>query len=108
MIIKINELVIRNKRNKYKVCHFNNCSSSEAAHVYRGGCKIHGETPVASVVSASRKTVEVWQWWRIPLIPALGGRGGRISKFEVYKLCLVYRAIPVQSCLLHRELMWRA
>lgn len=45
MIIKINELVIRTKRNKYKVCHFNNCSSSEAAHVYRGGCKIHGETP---------------------------------------------------------------
>ena len=45
MIIKINELVIRNKRNKCKLCLFNNCSSSEAAHVYRGDCKIHGETP---------------------------------------------------------------
>lgn len=45
MIIKINELVIRYKRNKYKVCHFNNCSSSEAALVYRGGCKIPDKTP---------------------------------------------------------------
>jgi hypothetical protein len=30
-----------------------------------------------------------WAWWRTPLIPALGGRGRRISEFEaslVYKV----------------------
>lgn len=40
MIIKINELIIRYKRNKYKVCQINNCSSSKVAHIYMEGCKM--------------------------------------------------------------------
>jgi hypothetical protein len=34
-----------------------------------------------------KKTVS-WVWWRMPLIPALGGRGRQISEF---KASLVYR-----------------
>lgn len=45
VIIKINELVIRYKSNKYKVCQINICSSSEVTHIYVGGCKINGRTP---------------------------------------------------------------
>jgi hypothetical protein len=35
-----------------------------------------------------RKRIEARQWWCTPLIPALGGRGRRISEFEA---SLVYR-----------------
>jgi hypothetical protein len=34
------------------------------------------------------------QWWRTPLIPALGGRGRRISEFEA---SLVYRVSSSQG-----------
>lgn len=36
VIIKINELVIRSKSNKYKVCQVNICSVSEVAHKKAG------------------------------------------------------------------------
>jgi hypothetical protein len=45
VIIKINELVIRYKSNKYKVCQINICSSSEVVRFYVGGCKINCRNP---------------------------------------------------------------
>jgi hypothetical protein len=35
-----------------------------------------------------KREKDVKQWWRTPLIPALGGRGRQISEFEA---SLVYR-----------------
>ena len=32
------------------------------------------------------------QWWRTPLIPAMGGRGRRISEFEASLVCRVSSA----------------
>jgi hypothetical protein len=36
-----------------------------------------------------KQKIGSWAWWRMPLIPALGGRGRRISEFQaslVYKV----------------------
>ena len=43
---------------------------------------VHASAAAVLIVSAAR------QWWHMPLIPALGGRGRRISEFEAN---LVYR-----------------
>ena len=43
------------------------------------------------------------QWWRTPLIPALGRQ--RQEDLYEFKSSLVYKAVPGQLGLLHREIL---